>query len=147
MSYFLTMTHIEAAPEQVWKVMTDVERWPEWTRSIKSIEALDGGAPRVGARFRIRQPDLPPATWKVTAWNENRGFTWVSENFGVTVSAEHIIEPTARGCRVVLALDYSGYFGSVAAYLASNLTCKYLEMEAAGLKAQCEGVPTALAFC
>ncbi len=43
---------IDAPPEVVWRVMTDVERWPEWTLTAERIERLDEGDFRLGSRAR-----------------------------------------------------------------------------------------------
>ncbi|MGA0895566.1 MAG: SRPBCC family protein [Ilumatobacteraceae bacterium] len=40
--------NIAAAPERVWQIATDVERYPEWARDIKSVTVLsrdDEGRP------------------------------------------------------------------------------------------------------
>ena len=46
-------SRIDASPEDIWRVLVDVERWPEWTPSITRLEKLDPGDLRVGQRVRI----------------------------------------------------------------------------------------------
>ena len=40
---FEISTAISSSAERVWAVLTDVERWPEWTPSITKITRLDSG--------------------------------------------------------------------------------------------------------
>src|SRR5215218_8712666 len=94
MTHFSITAEIEAPPEHVWAIMRDIERWPEWTPTVTSIQRLDPGPLVVGSRARVRQPKLPPADWRVTSLNEaNRTFTWITRGPGVQVIARHSVEP------------------------------------------------------
>jgi uncharacterized membrane protein len=78
---------IDAPAERVWAVISNVERWPLWTPSVRSIRRLDPGPRRVGARHRIKQPRLPTTTWTVTELIEGESFAWTATGPGIWTSA------------------------------------------------------------
>ena len=135
---FAIRVDIAAPPSVVWFVMSDAERWHEWTASVRSIKLLDGYPLHVGSRAIIRQPRFPPALWKVTAIEPGCSFTWKSGMPGMWVFATHSVEPTSVGARATLSLQYHGVFGRLLARLTRDITNRYLAMEAAGLKARSE---------
>jgi uncharacterized protein YndB with AHSA1/START domain len=46
-------TFVEAPPDKVWRMVTDVTRMGEWSPETQRAEWIDGAdGPRVGARFR-----------------------------------------------------------------------------------------------
>ena len=135
---FSITTDIQASPETVWGVLSEVERWPEWTRSVTSLRHLDTGPLAVGSRVRIRQPKLPPADWRVTALEEGRSFTWVTGSPGVHVTASHRVEPHAGGSRATLSVTFAGVLGPLVGRLTRTLNERYLALEAAGLKERSE---------
>jgi uncharacterized protein YndB with AHSA1/START domain len=137
-STFNITVHIDSPPERVWAVMSDIERWHEWTASVTSVERLDGGPFAVGSRARIRQPKLQPAEFVVTELEAGRGFTWETKSPGARVVASHWIETVGSGSQVTLLLKFSGLVGPTAAYLMRKTINQYLEMEANGLKKRCE---------
>ena len=128
---------IAAAPELVWRVMEDAERWHEWTPSVRSIRVLDKPL-RVGSRALIRQPRFPPALWTVTALDPGRRFTWKSGLPGLWVHAHHAADPIAGGTRVTLRLRYEGAIARLMGRLTRGITNRYLEYEANGLKRRSE---------
>jgi ligand-binding SRPBCC domain-containing protein len=137
-SQFSISIDITAPPGRVWKVMSEVERWAEWTPSVTSIVRLDDGPLGVGKRLLIRQPKLPRAIWKITELDEGRSFTSVTRSPAVTVTARHSVEATANGSRATLSIRFSGLFGALTARLTRNLNERYLGLEARGLKARSE---------
>ena len=136
-----SVTVVIAAPVQrVWEVLTDVERWSEWTETVTSVKRLDEGPLRSGSRATINQPKIPETEYLVTELAPERSFTWVATGPGVTTTARHVIEPLPDGgSRVTLAVEQSGWLGSVMGRFYRGLTDRYLANEAAGLKARCEG--------
>jgi uncharacterized membrane protein len=139
MTGFRIDVEIQAAPEVVWAVMRDVERWPEWTPTVTSIRLLDRGPLTVGSRAIIRQPKLPPAKWRVTELDDpGSSFTWVSKAPGVRVIARHWVEACRAGSRVTLSLRFEGILAGLFARLTRELNDRYLALEAKGLKQRCE---------
>jgi uncharacterized protein YndB with AHSA1/START domain len=130
---------IKATPGRVFAVLCAVERWPEWTSTMTSVERMDRGPFGVGSRARVRQPKLLPAVWQVTELNEPRNFTWVTRSTGVTVAGEHLVEANGTGSRVTLSLKFSGLFAPLASRFYGSLNRRYLATEAEGLRKRCEG--------
>ena len=138
MRRFSIATDVAAPAARVWQVMSDVERWHEWTPSIASVRWLDRGRLAVGARAVIRQPKFPPALWKVTAVDPGRSFTWASTAPGFRAVGHHAVEPTAAGARATLTIELEGPLGGVWGRITRAITERYLAFEAAGLKARSE---------
>jgi len=128
---------VAAPPDVVWSVMSDAERWHEWTPSVRSIRILDKPL-RIGSRALIRQPRFPPALWKVTALEPGRSFTWKSGVPGMWVYARHSVAPAQGGSRAHLHLHYEGALGALLARMTRDITNRYLGLEAAGLKKRSE---------
>ena len=135
---FSTTVDIAAPPGAVWTVMADIERWHEWTASIKGIRQLTKGPLAVGSRALVRQPRFPPAVWTVTAFEPGRSFVWVTGSPLIRAYGQHSVTPIAGGSRVTLALHYEGWAGPAFARWTTKITERYLGLEAAGLKKRSE---------
>ena len=130
---------IEAAVDQVWSVMSDVARWPEWTPTISSVERLDDGPLRVRSRARIRQPKLTTLVYTVTDLQPARSFTWSATSPGIRVVADHRIEPQSDGSvTVTLSVEQTGLLAPVVGRIMGDLTRRYIATEAERLKGRCE---------
>ena len=138
MRTFETTIEIAALPSRVWAVISDIERWHEWTASITSVQRLDDGPIRIGSKARVKQPKLAGSVFEVTTWNPERGFDWVTKSPGIQGLGRHVIEPTARGSRVTLSVTFSGPLTGFVALFFGGLTERYIEMEADGLKGRAE---------
>lgn len=135
------VVEVEASPEAVWAVLTDVEAWPDWTDSMDEVELVDRPRLMSGARVRIVQPRMLPAVWTVTGLDEpGRSFTWESKLPGVTTTAVHTVEPGSGDgtSRVTLGLRQSGPLsGLVGRFLGARVR-SYVQMEADGLRRRAE---------
>ena len=139
---FSVTIDVDASTDIVFAVLTDVERWPEWTPTVTRVERLDGSSLplAISSRIRLGQPKVPPAEWTVTALEAGRGFRMTSRSPGATVVANHWAEPLGDGqrSRVTLSVSFSGWLGVMIARMMRGLNERYLAQEAAGLKRRSE---------
>jgi uncharacterized protein YndB with AHSA1/START domain len=137
---FETTREIAASPQTVWSVIVDVEKWPEWTPSMREVKRIDAGPLSIGSRARIKQPRLMPFTWTVTHLERGKGFTWTMRSPGVSVTARHYVDPTPGGSRATLSVQYGGLLAGLVARLTAPVNDRYLQLEADGLKARSESL-------
>ena len=107
MNLFECEAVLEADPDTLWKVWTDVAGWPEWDVS-KEIAQLDGPF-EPGARGWAKQRGNLGAPFTITEVDPGR--RWVSAcpvPLGL-VTFEHLLDPVAAGrVRVVKRADVQG---------------------------------------
>jgi hypothetical protein len=136
---------VDAPPERVWQVISDVDHWHDWTDSVSSIKRINNGPFAVCTMILIKQPKFPPALWRLSEIIPNRSFTWTSSGPGFQAIASHRIEPIRTGSRVTLTLEYKGMLGGAFGKLTAGITERYMAMEATGLKKRSEGAVRTLA--
>jgi uncharacterized protein YndB with AHSA1/START domain len=130
---------IDAPASTVWAVVSDVERWPEWTASISSVKRSRTGPMAVGERVVVTQPRLPTLTYTVTEVDEGRSFTWSAGSAVSRGVGEHVLTPRVNGgCTATLRLTQRGPGARLVGGLLDRITRRYLRMEAEGLKARSE---------
>lgn len=88
---------INASAEQVWTVLTNFEKYPEWNPFLKSIT----GKVKVGNNIvaRIEPPEAKGMTFKprVLAFEPNKEFRWIGHLlFPGLFDGEHIFELTGN---------------------------------------------------
>lgn len=136
---FAVSAHIDAEPEAVWAVLTDLQRWPQWTESVARVERLDDGPFAVGSTARVEQPRLRPMVWRVTEFDPGWSFTWTATSGGVITLGGHRLTPLPEGgARLDLSIHQSGLLAPLVGLLAGSTTRRYIVMKAAGLKRHCE---------
>jgi uncharacterized membrane protein len=135
---FCVTVNIDAPPEQVFAVLCDVERWPEWTPTVTAAQRLDRGPFSLGSSARLRQPKLRPAVWKVTELETGRNFTWVTSAPGLRMKAGHLLTPEAAGTRAELSFELSGFMAPLVSRLYGGLIEEYVTTESRNLKERSE---------
>ena len=139
---------IEAPPDAVWRVLVDVERWPEWTRSERSAKLETEGPFRVGARAKLAVAGSPmPSVWEVTSMYDGRAFVWENKTSGLHNIAGHYIEPAGSpvgaGTRVRLTIDMSGPLSLLMRPYLAYVTRRNVAWEIEGLKRRSEELASA----
>jgi uncharacterized membrane protein len=130
---------IDAPPQLVWDVFSNVEHWPDWTPSVTSLAGLDGSTLAVGRRFAIKQPGMQKLKWQVTDIDPGSSWVWVQRSPGVNVVARHYVTAQPGGGTLVRQeLDQGGWLGGLVGKLMGRKTKRFLQQEAQGLKARSE---------
>ena len=138
MGFEISIT-ISSSDERVWGVLTDVERWPEWSPSMTKVTRLDSGPFVMGSQARIKQPRLSPMIWTVTEMTPGWSFVWETKPPGLRLVAGHRLTSEGDGAvKVVLAVEQRGALGRILSPLTSRFVRRNVQMEAEGLKQRSE---------
>lgn len=130
---------IEASQQRVWDVLSDVESWPRRIETVGEIELRTPPPIATGSRIRLKQPKLPEGTWDVTTWDAPSYFEWRQKSGGVTNVAGHRVEALDDGrSRLTLTLEMTGLLVPILGRFYSNLTNRYMGLEAEGMKRAAE---------
>ena len=120
---------IDAPAEVVWELATDVTTWPEYMPTVQSVERLEAGPLRLGARAMIKQPGQRPALWTVSEFTPGSTFSWVSQRRGMAMTGSHRVEPDDAGTRSTLTLTMTGPLSPVLGPLLGPLMRRVLRTE------------------
>ena len=129
-----------APPDAIWKVLADVEHWPDWTPTVLEVKPLSNTELRVGAQYRVTQPKLRPAVYEVTECTANKAFTWVQKLPGSMMIADHRLVPRNGTTEVELSFASKGLLADLVSMIFSKLIREYVSTEARSLQRQCESL-------
>lgn len=137
--HFEKSVEIDAPPQRVWDVLSDLEAWPRRIETVDSVEVLTPAPIGAGSRVRLKQPKLPEGTWEITVWDAPSSFEWTQRTGGITSLAGHRVEALGDGrARLILTLDMRGFLIPVMALFYRGLTNRYMTLEAEGMKRAAE---------
>jgi hypothetical protein len=137
-----TEIRINAAPQNVWRVLTDFKNYPNWNPFIKSIQ----GDLKVGGKLMavIAPPDSNAMTFKPTVLvaTPNREFRWLG-HFIIPglFDGEHIFELLDNGdgtTTLVHREEFKGMMVSMMKKMLDDNTKRGFEMMNAALKKEAE---------
>ena len=138
MTKFSTSLTINASQEAIWKILSDVSRWHEWTPTVTKVEMLNTPELKLGNRYKVFQPKLQPVEWTVIELTKSN-FTWESKSMGMHMVAEHILtSKSANQTELTLTFAFNGWLGSFIGKMYGKLTAEYIQTEAQSLKKRIE---------
>ncbi|WP_148575089.1 SRPBCC family protein [Nocardioides caldifontis] len=139
----LTVTRVvHASPEEVWRVLTDLEGAPRTLRGVTRVEVLEGASYDVGTRWAETRRILgkeETQTMEVTGSDPPRRTVIESRSTGVLYRTVFTLEPIADGTELSVCFGASHpdptllqrvtvtVFGRVGAALTSRLLNQDLE--------------------
>ncbi len=136
---FEQSVEIDAQPQRVWDVLSDLEAWPRRIETVDEVELLTPPPVAVGARVRLKQPKLPEGTWEVTSWDAPSSFEFRQQSGGVTSTAGHRVEALDDGrSRLTLTVEMRGLLVPIFGRIYRDLTNRYMAIEADGIKRAAE---------
>ncbi len=134
-----TSISINADQASVWKVLSDVAHWSEWTPTVSKVEILDQPELKLNNHYKVFQPKLQPAVWTVTTLVPPSSFVWESRMPGMHMVAEHIVKAVnANQANVTLSFAFNGFLGEIMGRLYRNMVESYIATEAQSLKKRVE---------
>lgn len=131
---------VEARADAVWRVLSDVARWPEWSPTMTWVQPLGEWSELTpGTRTRIKQPGLPVNLWVVRTIEPGRSFTWTTGNPLFTVHGHHAVDLVDAGRTLVtLRIAESGPLAALVDRFFRRTNRRNLEAELRGLRLICE---------
>ena len=130
---------IDAPQQRVWEVLSDVEAWPQRIETVDTVELLTPAPIASGSRVRLKQPKLPEGTWDITLWDAPSYFEWTQKMTGATSVAGHRVEALEEGrARLTLTLEMRGFLIAIIGVFYKDLTNRYMDLEAKGMKRAAE---------
>ena len=130
---------INAPQQRVWDVLSAIEAWPQRIETVDSVELLTPAPITEGSRVRLKQPKLPEGTWDITVWDAPSYFEWTQKMTGATSVAGHRVEALEEGrARLTLTLEMRGFLIAIIGVFYKDLTNRYMDLEAKGMKRAAE---------
>lgn len=97
---------INATPEEVWKVLSDLENWKNWTRFVVSFEGDFNKDGNVKVVFNTPQGEVP-FDRRLVIFEENKVFCWEGEAMWPDTVDHHVfhLEATKDGKTILTQAD------------------------------------------
>lgn len=97
---------INATPEKVWKVLTNIQNWDKWNKRIKSPKIQ--GDLEVGSSFTWKANGSKIKS-KIHSFTPNRILGWQGKAFGASAIHNWYLEPTENGTKIRVEESMEGW--------------------------------------
>ena len=138
MRSFEATSLIDAGPEQVWRVLTDVGSWPQWDSGVKAVE----GSLALGEKLKITVEANPGRAFPVTVTtlepHERIVFRGGMPLGLFTGTRTYTLSPEGGATRFAMHEVYTGPFAPLIFRSIPDLSASFQQF-AQGLKRQVEG--------
>jgi uncharacterized protein YndB with AHSA1/START domain len=134
-----------ASPEKVWAWLTRATLWPSWYVNSSNVMILErpGADLKEGTRFRWKTFGVTIVS-TVLEYDPNERIAWQAKAFGIDVYHAWLLQPSAKGCRVLTEETQHGWLAILGKLVMPNRMVKFhqLWLEALESKAR-TGLPPA----
>ena len=131
--------HIDAPPEKVWEVLSNVYRRPEFEMAVVEVKDLSGPIDKVGTRWtEVRTFPLGPSRHIIGSHRAAGEFRvkrvepgrllelgWIQGQGGEMI-VRHTLEPEGTGTKKIVESEYTLPGGAVGAFLDKLIVNRFL---------------------
>lgn len=97
---------INATPEKVWQILTNIDNWGQWNQRIKQPKRQ--GPLEVGNTFTWKTNGSKIKS-KIHSCSPNKVFGWQGKAFGVSAIHNWYLEPSGKGTKVSVEESMQGW--------------------------------------
>jgi len=95
--------HVAARPEAVWRVLVDLDTWPQWGPSVQRAELTGSGPLELGSRGKVWTAIGVSLPFTITEFEVNRCWAWDVAGIGAT---RHEVRPADGGAALAFGVPW-----------------------------------------
>ncbi|MDX2286428.1 MAG: SRPBCC family protein [Bacteroidia bacterium] len=127
--------HVQAAPETVWSVLTEVHQWPVWHAAISQAAIGSAAAPGVPFRWKIRSSVIRSVFHTVQPCTR---LGWSGITFGGSAIHNWVLTPDTAGTLVQVEESMDGWLIRLFRRQMNTLLAADMQEWLESLKRRCE---------
>ncbi len=97
---------INAKPNIVWTILTEINDWPIWNSSVSKVTFTEQLSPGSSFTWRSKGSSINSVLESVT---DCKNFEWSGRSFGATAVHKWVLEQTEFGTRVIVEESMDGW--------------------------------------